>query len=193
MCIRDRYNKGRIAATEQFSWAQSSNLDFNGFDIIYNNFETTNNALEHSANHITTDIKYIIENIDDASSAGLALYQCNLLTGITGDDLYEINIGIGALSSTAISNAAFSWANLHESYWSWSRMSENADVNGGAVTMDSSIRFLEQGNVRFFYSTAIDPFTMITATLTGGAPIEIKRSLETDFVELIIGFDPYKL
>jgi len=59
--------------------------------------------------------------------------------------------------------------------------------------MNSSIRFLEQADVRFYHATAIDPYTMITAELTGGAPIEISRSLETDFVSLIIGFDPYKL
>ena len=66
-------------------------------------------------------------------------------------------------------------------------------MNSVATTFLSSVRFLEQGNIRFFYSTAIDPFTMITTTLTGGAPMEIRRSLETDFVELQIGFDPYRL
>ena len=187
------YNKGRIASTEQFSWAQSLNEDFNGLDIIYNNFETTDKALEHAANQITTDIKYVIDNIDDASNNGLGLYQCNLITGITDADLYEINISEGALSVADISNAAFSWANLHDKYWSWSRMAEDATVNGGAETMDSSVRFLEQPGINFFYSTAIDPFTMITATLTGGAPIEIRRDLETDTIEMILGFDPYSL
>ena len=187
------YNKERIASREQFTWAQASHEDFVGNDIIYNNFETTNNAIEYAVNYITTDISYVIDNINDASNSGLAMYQCNVLTGITGVDLYEINILTGALSATAISNAAFSWANLHEKYWSWSRMSENATVNGGATAMASSVRFLEQANVRFFYATAIDPYTMITATLTGAAPLEIKRDLETDYVELHIGFDPYKL
>ena len=189
-----KYNKGRIASVEQFSWAQSSNRDFNGEDIIYNNFETTNNALEHSVGHITTDIKYVKDNPDDASNSGLGLYQCNLLTGITGADIYEINISTGALTSSAFSNAAFSWANLHEKYWSWSRMSENATINSStAIAIDSSIRFLEQGNVKFFYSTAIDPYTAITSTLTGGAPIEIRRDLETDYITMILGYDPYKL
>ena len=187
------YNKERVASTEQFTWAQASNEDFVGNDIIYNNFETTNNAREYAVNYMTTDIKYVIDNINDASNSGLAMYQCNILTGIAGVDLYEINILTGALSAAAISNAGFSWANLHEKYWSWSRMSENATVNGGATAMASSVRFLEQANVRFFYSTAIDPYTMITATLTGAAPLEIKRDLETDYVELILGFDPYKL
>ena len=187
------YNTSRIASTETFSWAQSANSDFAGKNIIYNNFETTDNSIEHSANYITTDIKYILDNIADASNNGLALYNCGVLTGITGVDAYEILIATGTLSSALISNAAFSWANLHSKYWSWSRMAEDATVNAGAVTMDSAIRFLEQANVRFFYATAIDPFTLITATLTGGAPIEIRRSLETDFVELILGFDPYKL
>lgn len=188
-----KYNKGRLASTETFQWAQSHNEDFVGNDIIYNNFETIDNSKDHSLNYITTDIKYVIDNLEEASNNGLGLYQCNILTGITGVDIYEINISTGELSAAAISNAAFSWANLHDKYWSWSRMAEDATVNGGAETMDSSIRFLEQDNVRFFYSTAIDPFTLITATLTGGAPIEIKRDLETDYVQIILGFDPYKL
>jgi len=188
-----KYNKSGIASTEQFSWSQSANQDFVGRNILYNNFETTNNIIEHSANYITTDIKYVVENIDDASNSGLGLYQCNIVTGIAGDDLYEIAIAAGALSSADVSNAAFSWANLHEKYWSWSRMSENATLNAVATTLLSSIRFLEQDNVHFFYSTAIDPYTMITTQLTGGAPIEIQRDLETDFVTLILGYDPYKL
>jgi len=189
-----KYNKGQIASTETFQWAQSANEDFVGNDIIYNNFETTNNSKGYSLNYVTTDIKYVIDNISDASNNGLGLYQCNILTGLDdGIDLYEINASTGALSSALIANAEFSWANLHEKYWSWSRMAEDATVNAGAVTMDSAIRFLEQGSIRFFYATAIDPFTMVTATLTGGAPIEIKRDLETDYVELILGFDPYKI
>jgi len=187
------YNKTGIASVEQFSWSQAANQDFIGRDIIYNNFETTNNSVEHSANHITTDIKYVLDNIDDASNSGLALYNCGVLTGITGADLYEILTATGALSSAAVQNAAFSWANLHENYWRWSRMSENATINSVATSMESSIRFLEQANVRFFHATAIDPYTMITATLTGGAPIAITRSLETDFNTIIIGYDPYKL
>ena len=187
------YEKAGIGSTESFQWAQSANQDFVGSDIIYNNFETTNRSVEHSVNYITTDIKYVIDNLSDASNNGLGLYNCNILTGITGADMYEILVSTGALSSALISNAAFSWANLHEKYWSWSRMSENATVNSVATTLQSSVRFLEQPGIRFFYATAIDPFTMITAQLTGGAPIEIRRSLETDFVELTLGFDPYKL
>jgi uncharacterized protein YjbI with pentapeptide repeats len=187
------YNKTGVASTETFQWAQAENRDFVGNDIIYNNFETTNNSLEHSANYITTDIKYVLDNIDDASSNGLGLYQCNVIGGITGADIYEINIATGDLSSAAIANAEFSWANLHNKYWSWSRMSENATINAVSTSMQSSIRFLEQANVRFFYSTAIDPFTKITSILTNGAPKEIRRSLETDFVQILIGYDPYKL
>jgi hypothetical protein len=188
-----KYNKNGVASVEQFSWSQSSNQDFNGRDIVYNNFETTNRAIQYSVNYVTTDIKYIIENIDDASNSGFGIYNCQILTGITGADLYEIIVSTGALSSAEISNAAFSWANIHENYWTWSRMSENATINSVATTMASAVRFLEQGDVRFYYATAIDPYTMINATLTGAAPIEIKRDLETDYVELVLSYDPYKI
>ena len=187
------YDKKGIYSMEQFSWAQAANQDFIGRDIIYNNFETTVKSIDHSANYITTDINYVINNLTEASNNGLALYNCAILTGITGDDMYEIQLDTGALSSSLISNGAFSWANLHEKYWSWSRMSENATINSVATTLQSSIRFLEQANVRFYYSTAIDPYTKIQTALTGGAPIEIRRSLDTDFVTINLSYDPYKL
>jgi len=187
------YNKKGVYSIEQFSWSQAANQDFIGRDIIYNNFETTIRSIEHSANYITTDIDYVVNNLTEASNNGLALYNCAILTGITGDDMYEIQLDTGALSSSLISNGAFSWANLHEKYWSWSRMSENATINSVATTLQSSIRFLEQANVRFYYSTAIDPYTKIETTLTGGAPIEIRRSLDTDYVDIIVSYNPYKL
>ena len=188
-----KYEKSQIASIEQFSWPQSANTDFIGKDILYNNFETTNNTKSYSISQFTTDLKYVIDNLDDASDSGLALYHCNLLTGIDNADLYEVAISEGALSVTDISNAAFSWANLHENYWTWSRMASDATMNGTAVTMDSSIRFLQQEGVRFHYATAINPYTAMTTTLTGGAPVTIRRDLDTDWIEMVIGYDPYKL
>lgn len=187
------YNKNKIGSEEVFQFAQAGNLDFVGRSIIYNNFETINKPIEHSPNYITTDMNYIINNLDSASNNGLGLYNCNVITGIAGADLYEIAFATGLLSSSGMSNAVYSWANLQSHYWRWSRMSENATLNAVATTMNSAIRFLQQENVRFFYSTAINPFTMITTSLTGAAPIEIKRDLETDYITLILGFDPYKL
>jgi len=188
-----KYEKGQIVATEQFTWPQADNVDFVGKDILYNNFETTINSKTYAISQITTDIKYVIDNITEASDSGLGLYDCNLLTGITGDDVYEITIATGDLSSAAISNANFSWANLHNDYWRWSRMSEDATINSVATTMSSSVRFLQQEGVRFHYSTAINPYTKIQTTLTGGAPVTIRRDLDTDTVEYVIAYDPYKL
>ena len=188
-----KYEKGVIASVEQFSWPQAANTDFVGKDILYNNFVTTIMTKSYTISQITTDIKYVIDNITEASDTGLGLYHCNTLTGLTGDDVYEIAYSTGALSSSAFPNSVYSWANLHENYWTYSRMSEDATMNGTAVTMDSSIRFLQQEGVRFFYSTAINPYTQINTDLTGGAPIQIRRDLDTDYVELQIAYDPYKL
>ena len=190
-----KYEKGQIASIEQFKWPQAGNEDFLGLDIIYNNFETTNNIKTYSISQITTDIKYFIDNIDTASDTGLGLYHCNYLTGITGPvtHIYEIAVTDGVLSASGISNALFSWANLHNNYWTWSRMASDATMNGTAVTMDSSIRFLQQEGVRFHYATAINPYTAMTTTLTGGAPVTIRRDLDTDWIEMTISYDPYKL
>jgi len=43
-----KYEKSQIASIEQFSWPQSANTDFIGKDILYNNFETTNNTKSYS-------------------------------------------------------------------------------------------------------------------------------------------------
>lgn len=188
-----KYEKGLIASVEQFAWPQAENVDFIGKDIIYNNFETTNNTVKYTISQFTTDINYIIENEDDASDTGLGLFNCNILTGISGADLYEIVIATGILSSSAFPNVLFGWANLHDSWWKHSRMSEDATMNGTAVTMASNIRFLQQDGVRFHYSTAIAPYTQIDTDLTGGAPIQIRRDLDTDTVEIVISYDPYKL
>ncbi|MCK5613825.1 hypothetical protein KAR91_68810, partial [Candidatus Pacearchaeota archaeon] len=188
-----RYEKGEISSVEQFKWPQASNVDFVGTDIVYNNFETTDKSITYTISQFTTDIKLIIDTIDDASDTGMGLYDCSVITGITGDDLYEVVISTGLITETAVSNAAFSWANLHNDYWTWSRMGEDATFNATAYTMDSAIRFLRQEGVRFFYSTAIPTRNKIDTDLTGGAPIQIRRDLDTDFVELVIGYDPYKL
>ena len=162
-------------------------------DILYNNFQTTINSKTYTISQITTDVKYVFDDIDEASDTGMGLYHCNLLTGIIGTDMYEIVHTTGDLTASAFPNALFSWANLHTDFWTWSRMSEDATANGTAFTMDSSIRFLHQEGVRFFYSTAIDPYTKINTDLTGGAPVTIRRDLDTDYVEFVIGYDPYKL
>ena len=186
------YRKEQIVSREQFAWAQGQNEDFIGNDIIYDNFETSDNTTDHTVNNITTDIKYVIDNISDASTGGMGLYYAKILTGITGDDLYEIIISNGELSSTDISNAAFSWANLHKNYWTWKRMSENATVNGSAATLDSAIRFLEHDGLRFYYATAITWYTKITTSLGTGEIISAVRDFDGNFVTLKIGYNPYE-
>lgn len=192
-----KYEKGLIASVEQFKWPQCGYYEFMGRDIIYNYFETTNNTKVYSISHITTDMRYVIDSNDSASNSGLGLYNCNLLTGMydkgDGTNLYEIAITEGELTSVELSNAAFAWPSLHDKYWRWSRMAYDATMNSTAVTMESSIRFLHQEGVRFHYATAISPYTAIDTTLTGGAPITVRRDLDTDTVEILISYDPYKL
>jgi len=192
-----KYEKGLIASVEQFTWPQAGYTDFVGKNVIYNNFNTTNNSKSYTVSQMTTDMRYVMTNTGESSDSGLGLYHGNLLTGLydkgDGTTIYEIAHTAGALSSVVYENGAFSWANLHEDYWTWSRMAIDATMNGTSVTMDSSVRFLQQDGVRFFYSTAIDPYTQFNTTLTGGAPVNIRRDLDTDYIEITIGYDPYKL
>ena len=186
------FRKESIVSREQFEFAQALNEDFIGDDIIYDNFETSNNHGKYNVTNVTTDIKYVIDNISDASNSGFGIYHCQVLTNTDGADIYEIVISTGTLSSALISNAAMSWANLHAKYWTWKRMSENATVNGGAATLDSAIRFLEHEDLRFFYTTAIEWYNKITTSLGTGEIISAVRDFDTDYVELKIGYNPYE-
>ena len=186
------YRKEQIVSREQFEWAQSYNPDFVGWDIIYDIFETSINIKKYSVNNVTTDMKYVMDNLDSASSNGLGIYHCQLIENIDGVDLYEIVISTGEYSSGAISNAAMSWANLHANYWTWKRMSENATVNGGAATLDSAIRFLEHEGLRFFYSSAIAWYNKVTTSLGTGEIISAVRDFDTNFVTLKLGYNPYE-
>jgi len=71
-------------------------------------------------------------------------------------------------------------------------MSENATMNGGAVTMDSAIRFLEHEGLRFFYSSAIAWYNKITTSLGTGEIISAVRDFDTNYVTLKIGYNPYE-
>jgi len=186
------FNKALLANREQFSWQQvdtvANSEDFVGVDIIYDDLETISNVITHEARNITTDIIYLNDNAADASASGFCYFQC-YLDGAN----YVIEKEVGVLSTDDIRNNHFSWANLHDKYWTWRRMSENGDMNTGDTTsFNSAVKFLEQSNIKFGYATTLSGFTKITTSQGDGQQLEVKRDLDTDFVTILLGYNPYE-
>ena len=181
------FDKSLLANREQFSWAQAENEDFIGEDIIYDNLETIGNTKKYTVGNVTTDMKYLVDNQDDASGSGYCFVIANAITGYR-----EIQVSEGLLSGGQISNAAMSWANLHDSYWKWERMSENGDMNDGdTISFESAVKFLKIKNVKFPYTSDIDGFTKVTVEDGTGQQEVTVRDLRTDFVEMELMFNPY--
>jgi len=185
-----KFNKALLANREKFKWTQvglpTDSEDFIGVDIIYDNLETIANVLKHGPS-VTTDMTYLTENLSDASGEGYFFVIAPEVTGYR-----EIEISTGVLSTDDVSNAAMSWANLQDKYWTWRRMSENGDMNDEDTTsFDSAVKFLEQAGVRFGYQSILDGFKKITTSQGTGQQLETVRDLDTDFITVLIGFNPY--
>jgi len=185
------FNKGLLANREQFRWQQNDTIanseDFVGVDIIYDNLETISNVLKHEARIITTDLQYMLDNPGDASADGLTYLVGVVLPG--GDYIIEFEEGV--LSTNDVLNGHLSWANLQDLYWTWRRMSENGDMNNGATTFDSAVKFLEQAGVKFGYQSTLSGFTKITTSQGTGQQAETIRDLDSDFLTMLIRFNPY--
>ena len=187
-----KFNKALLANREQFRWQQvdtvANSPDFVGHDIYYNQLETIANVIKHEPRNVTTDIQYLVDNPGDASASGFTYLQCAAL----GSGNYYVEFETGILSAADVLNGHFSWANLQDKYWTWRRMSENGDMNSGnTVAFDSAIKFLEQSDIKFVYTSTLNIFTKITASQGTAQQMETKRDLDTDFLTLIIVYNPY--
>jgi len=69
-------------------------------------------------------------------------------------------------------------------------MSQNGNMNGGATSFNSAVRFLEQ-NVHFGYQSTLDIFERIITPQGNGFQVETVRNLDTDFLTIKLGYDPY--
>ena len=184
-------NKALLGNREQFEWQQVGDIvssqDFVGVDIIYDNLETIENVLRHEPRNITTDVQFLLDNTADASADGLLFLQCVLSAGD-----YIVQVETGVLSGDEKINSHMSWANLQDKYWTWRRMSENGDMNAlDTILFDSAVKFMEQANVRFGLQTTLDPYTKITTSQGTGQQTEVVRSLDTDFLTMLISYNPY--
>jgi hypothetical protein len=185
-----QYDKSLMFSHEEFTQAQNTDdTDFLGLPITYDVFETLGQVKKYNLS-LTTDIGHMAS--DDGSKSGMVLYHSVYTDADSNKIGYIVLYTDGVLSSVSKLNAYFSWANLHDNFWSWGRMSENANINGSDTTADSTEPFLIQDNVRFHYSSAIDGFTKMVSSVGNGRIKSMLRDLETDFITFTLLFDPYE-
>ena len=182
--------KEEIASREEFTWAQNTyeDADFNGLPIIYDVFETSTNIKKYELG-LTTDVNFLV-NSADSSKSGWVYYHVKYFDLAT--DIYIVDYTVGTLSSTEKLNGYFSWANIHNNYWSYGRMSENANINGVDVTADSVIPFVEQEGIKFPYPTAISWYTRITTSMGDAYIISMTRELYSDFISFKLAYNLYE-
>jgi hypothetical protein len=181
-----------ISGREQFKWPQYESLwnggilNFPGVDIIYNNLESASNVEKHEISRVTTDVQYLIDNPDDASGDGYLFLHCMAKCTYVDVQYENALYGLGGYRL----NNHFGWGNLHPRYWLWGRSSQNGEMNGAATSFNSAIRFMEQ-TVKFGHQSTLDIFDRIITTQGNGFQLETKRNLDTDFLTIKLGYDPY--
>ena len=182
------FNKSKLASREQFSWPQVSGPgNFAGTDIIYNELETINNTVKHEPARVTTEIEYVSENVADASGDGYLFLDCSAQC-----TYYELQseAGLYVPYTQTLVNNHFSWGNLHPKYWMWNRSSVSGSMIGVATTFNSAVRFME-ASAKFGYQSTLDIFERIITDEGDGFQIETTRNLDTDFLTIKLGYDPY--
>ena len=181
------FNKSQIANREQFTWPQvgSTSVNMIGADIIYDELETVDNVLKHELGRVTTDVTYVADNVADASGDGYLFLDCSVVC-----TYYEVITRAGLYATAEYANNHFAWGNLHPTYWTWQRSSQNGTMNGASTSFDTGIRFLEQ-SVKFGYQSTLDIFERIITPQGDGFQVETVRNLDTDFLTIKLGYDPY--
>jgi len=184
-----KFNKSELSNREQFTWPQSATgaagENFRGNDIIYDDLEVLEVTHKTEPSRVNTDVKWIVDNPSTASDEG---YLYLIASKVCNYNVVQKEAGL--LATAMYENNHFAWGNLHPRYWTWQRSSRNGNMNGAATTFDSAIRFLEQ-SVSFGYQNTLDVFERIITEDGSGFQLETTRNLDTDFLTIKLGFDPY--
>lgn len=182
--------KETVASREEFQWMQATynDVDFNGLPIIYDVFETSTYIKEYNIGRVTTDIDFLING--ESTKSGWIYYNVRYFDLTT--DIYIVDYTTGTLSGSEKLNGYFSWANVHNNYWTYGRMSENANINGSDVTVDTVIPFVGQEGIRFPYPTAIPWYNRITTSFGDAYIKSMTRELGSDFISFKLAYNPYE-
>ena len=181
------YEKGNIFSQINYEELNQSNEDWLPYPIEYSATLTSNNAKDISLAYFGSDLEYLIDSPDDATSSGWILLRCiamgaNYLVDIDASTITPANFYM---------NARLGWAYLFANYWDYFAEAEDGFVNDGAHTFVHVKEFLKQDNVRFHMVGDLDwkkPFTMLNGT---GWLEEAEYIPETGVYNINVGFNPY--
>jgi len=182
-----RYEKGDVFSQINYKELNQYNEDWLPYPVEYSATLTSKNTKDISLAYFGSDLEYLIDSPDDASSSGWILLRCiamgaNYLVDIDASTLTPANFYM---------NARLGWAYLFANYWDYFAEAEDGFVNDGAHTFIHVKEFLKQDNVRFHMTGDLDwkkPFTLLNGT---GWIEEAEYIMETGVYNINVGFNPY--
>jgi hypothetical protein len=182
------FDKSEIFTQSIYSENNQSDEDFIPFPVVYNIINTSPQTENLNLN-LSTDVKFMYNNPNDASNYGFVLMSCNLQSGI-----YSINFGPTTITpGTYIPNGYFSWSYLFKYFWTYFLNADTATVNNGtAITALGVKEFLHQEDVKFYHNTSLDWRKPVTLSFGTGWLRSWEYTPETGFYSINIGFNPYK-
>jgi len=145
------YNYEKEDAYSQIKYSESnqSNEDWIAYPVNFTGGMNSGNVKDTSFS-VTSDLKYINENPDDASSLGLVMLR-TIVSGAYNIVPIEASI---ITPTNAYPNAKLAWSWLVLNYYNYFAESETGTVNNGtAITYVHVKEYLKQGNVKFRMST----------------------------------------
>jgi hypothetical protein len=167
---------------EHFEWMEAEDVDFIGRDIIYDRVATGNRYKDNQKDRIlsvTTDAAYLYGKPEDISNEGWAMFQTS------GSDYLVGNIA-GAKSGVVKINGNFSWANLHEDYWTYGRVIQSGNMNGVDVTFDSWQKNIKQIGIQYpDCCVAFDPDGLKTTNLGDGEVREASYKMIDGMIDTV--------
>jgi hypothetical protein len=165
---------------EKYSFMEARNLDFIGYPIRYDskcvNQDNDSNTQEQAVK-VTTDLEYIIDNVDSISDDGFVIL-CNYLNG--GN--YYVKSEMGFIAGYVKLNNHLSWAGLHHHYFMHNRVLIEGYLNGSLRTFLTAQKTIKQ---KEFYSIVYtsdnyDPSEYITTelgeTYLSGSKAKVEQS-----------------
>lgn len=170
------YKKEVLAGVQKYMFANGvqNDVDFVGLDIEYAGPCVRSEIEQFTCEYIATDYEYVLANPDTVPNDGFILF-CNL---VIGSD-YRVVDSEAELTNTTKSNAALSWATLHQYFHQHNRNLITGTMNGDSQTFASSKRIKKQRiQVVDCFFDVVDEYLCETLLGTGEVE-EMDRDLDS--------------
>lgn len=183
------YEKESLVNQIKYSEQNEYNEDWLAYPVIFSALETSNETKEVSLGSFSSDVSYLIDYPDDASSKGWVLLRM-----IPMGTNYLVDMDASTITATNYyRNALLGWAYLMENYYQYFAEAETGTVNTTAHTFTHVKEFLKQDNVKFRMAADLNwkrPFTLLEGT---GWVEQAEYELETGMYKVNFGYNPYSI